>query len=110
MTRFVGMLGYADYVETADGVFEEQIVEKKAIGDANRIARRWETSENLNDDLVASHEFSVMMDAYASQNFTNIRYVVWGGKRWRVNYIEVRRPRLTLTVGKVYNGPTPASP
>ena len=107
MARFVGMLGYADYVETADGVFEEQIVERKAIGDANRIARRWETSENLNDDLVASHEFSVMMDTYASQNFTNI---VWGGKRWRVNDVEVRRPRLSLTVGKVYNGPTPASP
>lgn len=110
MARFIGNIGYAEYVDKGDGVFAEKIVERRARGYVTRVARRWETTENLNDDLVMSHEFSIVMDAYALQNFVNIRYVVWGGARWRVNYIEARRPRLALAVGKVYNGPAPEAP
>ena len=110
MARFSGKIGYATYEETTEGVFAEKILEVKARGDVNRVARRWETAESLNDDLVMSHEFSVVLDSTLAQNFANIRYVVWGGARWRVNYVEVRRPRLILTVGKVFNGPEAQAP
>ena len=36
-----------------------------------------------------------------------MRYVHWMGALWEVNSVEVLNPRLILTIGGVYNGPTP---
>lgn len=110
MAKWRGRIGYAVDFETAPGVWRQKIVERMATGDLERVARRYESTENLNDDLVMSHQISVILDAYMSQHFATIKYVWWGGARWRVNYVEVRHPRLTLTIGKVYNGPTAETP
>ena len=59
-----------------------------------------------NDDIAFENNFSIVADAYAYENFANMRYVVWNGSKWRVTNVEVRRPRLILTVGKVWNGDT----
>ena len=48
-----------------------------------------------------------MADSYAEENFFAIKYVRWMGARWVVTNVEVRRPRLILNLGEVYNGPTP---
>lgn len=106
MAKWRGKIGYAVTKETRRGVFTQVIVERQATGDLERVARRYEASENLNDDLVMSHQISIVMDPVILQNFANIRYVYFGGVRWRISYAEVRRPRLILTIGKVYNGPT----
>ncbi len=46
----------------------------------------------------------------AMRIFFNIRYVEWRGVRWTVSNVEIYAPRLTMYLGKVYNGPTaPAS-
>jgi hypothetical protein len=36
----------------------------------------------------------------------DIRYVEWMGELWTVANVETQRPRLILTLGEVYNGPT----
>ena len=103
MARFYGVVGYAETVETVPGVWEEQITERNYSGEVRKISKRWQSGESLNDDLVVSNEISIVADPFAFNNFHNIRYVVWMGVKWKVSRMDVQRPRITLTLGGVYN-------
>lgn len=104
MARFYGRIGYAEFVETTPGVHEEHITERSYYGDVNRNTRRLESSGHLNDDICVSNEISIVADPYANQNFHMIRYAEFQGIRWKITNVEVRYPRLILTLGGVYNG------
>jgi len=108
MARFFGRIGYGETKETAPGVFVDDIVEHSYFGDVIRNARNLQQGENLNKDLNVQNSISIVADAYANDNFFNIRYVEWAGALWTVSSVEVQSPRLLLRLGEVYNGPTPA--
>lgn len=104
MAKFYGAIGYAGTSETAPGVWTEGITERNYYGDVLRISRRLQAGENLNDDLVVNNEFSIVADPFAYENFHNMRYIKWMGASWKINKIDVQRPRLILSIGSVYNG------
>lgn len=104
MNKFYGKIGYAILTETVPGVWVEQIVERSYYGDVIRNIRRLQSSENLNDDINVSNEISIVADAFANQNFHSMRYVEYMGTKWKVSSIEVKYPRLILSIGGVYNG------
>lgn len=106
MGKFYGKVGYGETVETSPDVWEEQIVERAYYGDILRNTRQWEKGEGLNDNLKINNSISVVADAYAYENFVNIRYIEWMGTKWKVSNVEVQRPRLIFTLGGVYNEPT----
>ena len=108
MTRFFGRVGYGESVETAPGVWMDEIVEHSYYGDVIRNARNLQEGENLNLDLSVRNSISIVADAYANNHFFAIRYVEWAGTLWTVQAVEVQSPRLLLRLGEVYNGPTPA--
>lgn len=107
MAKFYGEIGYGETVETAPGVWEDTITERKYYGDVVKNTRQWRESENLNNDLTVSNSISIVADAYANEHFFAIRYIKWAGTLWTVSDVEVQRPRLLLRLGGVYNGPTP---
>jgi hypothetical protein len=105
MAKFSGAVGYAIDQETSPGVWTEVITEKNYFGDVNRDARRLgPDSEQLNDDISLSNSFSLVADGYAIENIAAMRYVAWNGQKWIVTDVEVRRPRLILQVGGLWNG------
>lgn len=104
MNKFYGKIGYAISEETVPGVWVEQIVERSYYGDVIRNIRRLQSSENLNDNINISNEISIVADAFANQNFHSMRYVEYMGTKWKVSSIEVKYPRLILSIGGVYNG------
>lgn len=104
MNKFYGKIGYAISEETVPGVWVERIVERSYYGDVIRNIRRLQSSENLNDDINVSNEISIVVDAFANQNFHSMRYVEYMGTKWKVSSIEVKYPRLILSIGGVYNG------
>lgn len=104
MAKFYGKIGFADTVETSPGVWTEKIVERNYFGDIIRNTRRLQSSDQLNDDINISNEISIVADPYANQNFHSMRYVEFMGAKWKITNVEVRHPRLILTVGGVYNG------
>lgn len=107
MAKFHGVIGYVDTQETAPGVYTEVVTEYNYTGDVIRSMKRWEPSNiSLNDNLAMSNQFSIVADAFAMANFQTMRYVKWNGVPWKILNIEIQRPRLLLTVGEVYNGPT----
>lgn len=104
MAKFYGKIGFAETVETTPGVWKEKIVDYSYFGDIIRNARRLQSSDQLNDDINISNEISIVADPYANQNFHSMRYVEFMGAKWKITNVEVRYPRLILTVGGVYNG------
>ncbi len=104
MAKYYGVIGYAcDKVETAPDVWEAAIVDRKYQGDVLQNVRRWEAGEHLSDNLNVSNTISIVADAYAYMNFHKIRYIEYMGARWKVRSVEVKRPRLILQIGDVYN-------
>jgi hypothetical protein len=107
MTKFYGEIGYGTSVEKAAGVWDDVVVEYSYYGDVIRNTRRFEPGENLNSNITTSNSISIVADAYACENFFAIRYIKWAGTLWTVTNVEVKSPRLILTLGGVYNGYTP---
>lgn len=105
MPKFFGNIGFAEAGKTAPGVWTEKIVVKSYSGDIIKNIKRYETGEGLNDNLTINVRISIISDPYADANLGNIRYVELGGSKWKVKDIdEIQRPRVTLTLGGVYNG------
>lgn len=109
MARFYGEVGFGESAETPSdsGIWVDEITERDYQGDVIRNVKNLETSDNLNDDITVSNSISIVADQHAIDNFIKIRYVMWAGVRWTVTSVEVRSPRLILTLGRVYNGPIP---
>lgn len=106
MAKFYGAIGYGHSVEVTPGVWDDVITEKKYYGDVVRNTRRLQEGEKVNNDLSVNNSISIVADAYASENFFAMRYIVWAGTYWIISNVDVQRPRLLLELGGVYNGPT----
>ena len=104
MAKYYGLIGYAETVETAPGVWKEQITERVYYGDVIRNSRRLQSTEHLNDDINISNQISIVADPYAINNFHSMPYDEFMGAKWKMSDIEVQYPRLLLTLGGVYNG------
>lgn len=107
--RFFGAVGYGESLETEpdSGVWVNVITEVEYKGDVSRNVKDTAPGEKVNNDLSVNNLFSVIADAQVPKHFSKIKYVVWQGERWKVTSVEVKPPRLLLTIGDVYNGPTP---
>lgn len=102
MPKFYGKIGYAITEETKPGVWVEKITERFYSGDLIRNTRRLATSESLNDDINISNELSIVSDPFANENFHAMRYVEYIGVKWKITNVEVKYPRLILTLGGLY--------
>lgn len=103
MAKFYGEVGYAVTSETSPGVWTNDIIPRHYHGDLKRNVRRIQNAGVVNDDLVVSNTVSIVADPFAIENFHAIRYVKFMGTKWRVTDVEVRYPRLEMTLGGVYN-------
>ena len=104
MSKWVGKIGYAETVETAPGVWEEQITVREYYGDLTRNTRRLQTADKVNDDININNELSIVSDPYAIDHFCTMRYAEFMGTKWKITNVEVQFPRLVLSLGGVYYG------
>jgi len=109
--KFYDAIGYGVSAERPEGsgVYDDVIEERKLFGEVIRNTRALREGDKVNNDLSIGNRFSVIADPYANENFENIRYVMWKNRRFLVTDIEFSPPRLILTPGGVYNGPTPTA-
>ena len=108
MARFHGEVGYGTSIEEplGSGKWIDKITEFPYTGDVIRNTRALEDADKVNSDISVGNSISVVADEYALQHFFKIKYVRWAGVLWKVTTVEVRSPRLILSLGSVYNGPT----
>ena len=103
MSKWYGVIGYAETVETEPGNWEEEITERPYFGDAIRNTRLLQNSGGINDNVNIGNQISIVADPYANQNFHAMRYVEFMGSKWKVSNVDVQFPRLILTIGGLYN-------
>lgn len=104
--KFCGKVGfYTGDTEVKPGVFKQCIHERKAVGDINRLFRKFQETEYQNDTLKVNSQISILSNMYYYQNWMNIRYVVWNGAKLKVTSVDINNyPRILLEIGGVYNG------
>lgn len=103
MAKFFGKVGYVLTTETSPGIWEEVEACREYYGDVIRNARNWSQGESINDNLTLSNEISILGDPFAFDNFAAIKWVEYGGSRWKVNSVDIAYPRLVLRFGGVWN-------
>jgi len=112
--KYHGAIGFAITAETIvdnqpTGVWDTTIVEKTYYGDFLKKSYRWNKTENLNPDLDVTNEISIISDSFMKANYGTMRYATLSGIRWSISSAEIDYPRIRLSLGGVYNGPTPGS-
>lgn len=103
MARFAGLVGYVTQEETAPGVWSSVESSKKMRGDVIRQSSS-QNGDKVNNDITLSHRVSLLGDAYAFGNYYNIKWIEVDGAKWEVTSVEVKRPRLTVSLGGLWNG------
>lgn len=102
MAKFYDTVGFVKTVESAPGVWTEQVVERKYYGNVISRARSLQGS-GVNDNINISDEISIVADPFANENYFAIRFVEYMGTKWKVQSISVQFPRLNLSLGGLYN-------
>lgn len=113
--KWHGKIGFEEVVEVSPGpgkatVWKPVITERHYYGNVERIVKRYDHGDKVNDDISINNQFSIISDPYASNNFFNMRWIEWCGKKWKVNEVTVEPPRLTVNIGGEYYDGNDASP
>lgn len=103
MTRYSGLVGYGQQVEVEPGVWDTEDKEVMMKGDLLRQNANIQDS-GINDKVSLNHRVSLIGDAYAFDNYYNMKWVTVNGFKWTVSAIELQRPRLIVTLGGIWNG------
>lgn len=111
MALFYGPIGFVETVEdpAGSGIWIEVPVEKNYRGEIQRNTKRWDSGDKINPNLNISNSISILADPYVSNHLNAIRYIKWLGGYWEITSVDVEFPRLLLSIGGVYNGPTVGS-
>ena len=104
MAKFWGKITFAKQVENKPGVWKDEITTREYYGDLTRNVLKNQDANQVNSNLNISNEISIVADSFANENFYSMRYVEFMGAKWKISNIEVKYPRLILTIGGVYNG------
>lgn len=106
MSKWFGKIGYAVTAETDPGIWEETIVDREYYGDLLSDKYRHQNSGKVNDDINLTSVISIIADPFAYEHCSHIAYAEIWGTKWKVTDIDIQPPRLSLTIGGVYNGNT----
>ena len=109
MARFYGRIGFLkDEIEDPErpSRYVPQIEERFYSGDLYKNYATQQTAEKQIDDVGLNNDISIVADAYALNHFSSMKYVEFMGVLWEVKSVTVEHPRLRISFGGVYHGPT----
>lgn len=102
MARYYGNIGFAIQVEDEPGIWVDKIVTRPYKGDVLRNGRRYDNSENINDNFTITNQFSIISDAFLYSHVPAMRYLEYLGSKFKIVSADIERPRVTISVGGVY--------
>lgn len=104
MSKWYGIIGYVETVETDPGIWEAKTTERPYYGETTRLMTSFQTSGEVHDDVKLTNELSIVADPFAFEKFHAIRYATFGDVKWKVQSVTPQHPRLLLNIGGLYNG------
>lgn len=109
MARYFGRIGFLKKeVESEDrpSRYVPVMEERWYTGELWKNTSRQQAADKPVDDFGINNDISIVADAYALNNFSSMKYVEFMGTLWEVQSVTVERPRLRISFGGVYHGPT----
>lgn len=103
MNKWCGKIGFVEQVETSQSVWTEVCKDRKYRGDILKRSFKWNDGSKVNDDVSLNIQISVLADSFLMENLGAMRYVCYGGSKWKITDISPDWPRITLTLGSLYN-------
>lgn len=107
MARYYGKIGFATPQEVRPSVYVPYIEERYYSGDLYKNYAKQKQADSVVDDFTIANDISIVADPYALNHFSSMKYVEFMGTLWEVQNVMVEYPRLRISFGGVYNGPTP---
>lgn len=109
MARYAGFIGYEvdEYEDPNDpGVWiPKKMIRRFHTGDLLTHKRKWETSaETTMDGVRLNNKISIVADKYMTDHWPCIKYAELSGVKWKVESVEIKRPRIILDLGGIWNG------
>lgn len=103
MGKYAGRVGFVTESETVPGVWSatEEILEMQ--GDVLKSSSSYQGADKINKDIILQHRISLMGNSYLYQRYSELRWVEYLGVKWEVTSIEFSSPRVTVTLGGVWN-------
>jgi hypothetical protein len=107
--RYFGKVGFGKDVEDPpdSGKWRKLLTERSYSGEVIASTVRTGPGDVVGAEISLDHRIAIVADPFAIENPNTIVYVGWDGALWTVTSVEIRRPRLILSLGGVYHGPTP---
>ena len=109
MARYYGRIGFLKAETESDNRpsrYIPQIEERYYGGLLLKNYASQQSSEKPVDDVSLNNDISIVADEYALNNFSSMKYVEFMGTLWEVKSVSVKHPRLHISFGGVYHGPT----
>jgi len=109
MARYYGRIGFLKReVESEErpSRYVPEMEERFYTGELYKNYARQQSAEKPVDDFGINNDISIVADAYALNNFASMKYVEFMGTLWEVQSVTVEHPRLRISFGGIYHGPT----
>lgn len=107
MAKYYGVIGFATQVEIEPGVVIDKLIERPYSGDIKSMYNKNDQGESLNRELNIRNIISIVADPHVYENVFAIRYITWMNSKWEVYSVEIKPPRMELSVGGLYRGEIP---
>lgn len=102
-TRYSGVVGFkTDPVQSSPGVLKPHYIERRMKMTELSKDYHIQNESTINDTLTTSNRVSIVMDQYSFENASNIAYVSYMNRLWKVSTVEIDRPNITLYLGAVF--------
>lgn len=102
--RYYGAIGFSkSTIEVCPGVWDEVVEEKKYSMTITKDFVSYSDVNEINSDININNQVSIIADVYAQRFAHKIKYVELNGIKWKVKSFDIKRPRLVLYIGGLYN-------
>lgn len=97
------MVGYVNQKETSPGVWSPVETFTTMKGNVIRQNASNRDGDKMNDDISLDHRVSLLGDAYAFDNYYNLKWIQIEGRKWEISSVEIERPRIIVSLGGLWN-------
>lgn len=108
--RASATIGFRETIEKMDengnptSIWVEKITRRTYKAEVINNTYRNQQGESINDNYVINVKLSMIAcDAYTISHLDSIIYCEWEHKKWKVNSVDLQRPRIVVTLGGDYN-------
>lgn len=98
--KYHGRLGFVLTEQTSPGTWTPRTEIREVSGDVLQRTIRETDAQTINPDLEFSQQISFLYDSFITQNMFVMEWIEWMGKKWKISKIDIRPPRMIVTMGK----------